>query len=127
MSATDWYVCNLCKKKAIDYIDSWYGKVTKEEWDALLTYRKAWEDEDSDWKSVQKIENIIDKIEERFEDFERDNFSIDESVYTVRYDSDTGFGSGVILDMTETYECQHCDFRIEVNKKWKQGINQEHK
>jgi hypothetical protein len=125
MSATDWYVCPVCKAKALKYIASWYGKVTLEEWEALLYYKDFWEKESENWKDDKEVEDAIDKIEERFPDFDRDEFSIDSSVHTVRYDSDSGLDDKGVLRMHETYSCQHCEFHVEVDKSWKQGKNRE--
>lgn len=127
MSATDYGVCPMCKKKAIEYIDKWYGKVTKEQWSALLDYRTAWDREDEDWESQKEIEDLIDKIEEKFEgDFERSEFSIDESITTLRYDKDTCITDEGTLSMSEEYICD-CGFEIIVKKEWLPGTNQEKK
>lgn len=143
MSATDWYVCPECRKKALTYIDKWdaeinkqYGKVELKVWENLVkckillgTYRKAWDDENTDFQQPKDAIKLFTFLEEQFNDeFEYCEIDGNEgTLATVRYDSDTGLGGDGILRMNECYDCDCCDFHIEVNKSWKNGTNQEYK
>lgn len=140
MSATDWYVCKNCRKKAIEYIDKWqieidkqYGKVDLSIWEKLVKvkdlfyiYRKAWEDEKESFERPKDAIKLFEFLENQFENFHYTEIEgNDGGLLSVRYDSDTGMGDDGILRMSEVYDCECCDFHIEVNKSWKQGVNQE--
>ncbi len=142
MSATGWEICPKCRQKAMEYIEKWnkeidkqYGKVDLKTWEKLTkskilltTYYNAWKDEKESIGKPQESIKLFEFIEEIFPDFEYSNIDANEGTFTtVRYDSDTGLGDDGLLRMSETYSCECCDFSIEVNKTWKQGINQEHK
>jgi hypothetical protein len=125
MSATDWYICPKCRKNAIKYIDGWYGKVNVIEWELLSKFRIAWDEENTSFKVPTKAQKIFDAISEKFEDFEEHQIIMEDTIVTLRYDSDSGISSEGTLGMHESYCCQCCDFSIEVNKSWKEGVNQE--
>lgn len=128
MSATDWYICPKCKKTAIEYIDRWYGKVDQKSWDVLSKIREAWQSDSESFRISKAQITLLDKLEENIEGFEySDILPQEESLLTLRYDSDTGLSEDGKLYMHEVYDCQDCEFHIEVNKKWKEGNNEEEK
>jgi hypothetical protein len=126
MSATDWYICPKCKENAIKHIDLWYGVVSVEEWNMLLKFRQAWEDENTDFTYPKGWQEIFDKIEDKHESFEQSEIVKDDTIVTLRYDSDSGINKGILM-MNESYDCQCCDFSICVNKSWAEGNNVEAK
>jgi len=143
MSATDYYFCPKCKNKVIDYVNKWillidneYGKVDLSTWEMLvkckaliIDYQKAWKNESESFKEPKDASKLFDYLEEHFEgDFDGCEIQgVENSFTTIRYDSDTAISDDGLLDMSETYDCQCCDFHIEISKIWKEGKNEEAK